>query len=274
MENPTMTEQIEFWIVRKGEDVQRSCPPEVAGAVVSSEHPNNHTCIFCSGGPKAGATIGLRWVPGAPIYTARICVNCARHSDKTLVDMAHQKMFPDNAPWRTHRNGYPRVNGYLERLARHRGAKLGYRLHRTRHRKGPNNAGQYMLIHKASSTVLLGAGFTATPEMILAFLERPENHHSPMRAGAGVQELASIPSLRKVGDSWWTNGLPREPWDLERFAYRHARKFGYRVRRSRKQKDAKGFRLIDTASNTVLLGSDYSATIESVLEFLERKSLQ
>jgi hypothetical protein len=29
-----------------------------------------------------------------------------------------------------------------------------------------------MLIHKASSTVLLGAGYTATAEMILLFLER------------------------------------------------------------------------------------------------------
>jgi len=29
-----------------------------------------------------------------------------------------------------------------------------------------------MLIHKASSTVLLGAGYTATAEMILEFMER------------------------------------------------------------------------------------------------------
>jgi hypothetical protein len=29
-----------------------------------------------------------------------------------------------------------------------------------------------MLIHKASSTVLLGAGYTATVEMILKFMER------------------------------------------------------------------------------------------------------
>jgi uncharacterized SAM-dependent methyltransferase len=38
--------------------------------------------------------------------------------------------------------------------------------------KGRDNAGNLMLIHKASSTVLLGAGYTATPEMILEFLER------------------------------------------------------------------------------------------------------
>jgi hypothetical protein len=61
--------------------------------------------------------------------------------------------------WRT----YPRTGARTsERFARHRAAKFGYRLHRTRHRKGPDNAGEYLLIHKASSTVLLGAGFTAT----------------------------------------------------------------------------------------------------------------
>jgi hypothetical protein len=38
--------------------------------------------------------------------------------------------------------------------------------------KGPNNGGKFMLIHKASSTVLLGAGYSATPEMILEFVER------------------------------------------------------------------------------------------------------
>jgi hypothetical protein len=37
---------------------------------------------------------------------------------------------------------------------------------------GPDNAGNLMLIHKASSTVLLGAGYTATVEMILKFMER------------------------------------------------------------------------------------------------------
>jgi hypothetical protein len=31
-----------------------------------------------------------------------------------------------------------------------------------------------MLIHKASSTVLLGAGYTATVEMILNFMEREQ----------------------------------------------------------------------------------------------------
>jgi len=41
-----------------------------------------------------------------------------------------------------------------------------------------------MLIHKASSTVLLGAGYTATAEMILEFLERERmesRRYSPRR---------------------------------------------------------------------------------------------
>jgi hypothetical protein len=60
----------------------------------------------------------------------------------------------------------------LQRLARQRAAKLGYRVHRSRRRKGRDNAGEFMLIHKASSTVLLGAGFTATVESMLEFMER------------------------------------------------------------------------------------------------------
>ena len=38
--------------------------------------------------------------------------------------------------------------------------------------RGPDNAGKFMLLHKASSTVLLGAGFTATVESMLEFMER------------------------------------------------------------------------------------------------------
>ena len=74
--------------------------------------------------------------------------------------------------WQTYRNGNPRETWNLERLARHRAAKLGYCVHRSRRRNGRDNAGQFMLIHKASSTVLLGAGYTATAEMILEFMER------------------------------------------------------------------------------------------------------
>jgi hypothetical protein len=74
--------------------------------------------------------------------------------------------------WQTYRNGNPREPWNLERLARHRAAKLGYRVHRSRRRKGRDNAGEFMLIHKASSTVLLGAGNTANLEAILEFMER------------------------------------------------------------------------------------------------------
>ena len=74
--------------------------------------------------------------------------------------------------WQTYRNGNPREIWNLERLARHRAAKLGYRLHRSRRRKGPDNAGKFMVLHKESSTVLLGAGFTATVESMLEFMGR------------------------------------------------------------------------------------------------------
>jgi hypothetical protein len=86
--------------------------------------------------------------------------------------------------WQTYRNGNPRQPWDLERLARHHAAKLGYRVHRSHRRKGPDNAGNLMLIHKASSTVLLGAGYTATVEMILKFMER-ERMHSSTAPGHG-----------------------------------------------------------------------------------------
>jgi hypothetical protein len=57
-------------------------------------------------------------------------------------------------------------------LARHRGAKLGYRLHRSRKRIGPDNAGEFMLVHRASSAVMLGTGYTASVEACLEFVER------------------------------------------------------------------------------------------------------
>jgi hypothetical protein len=80
--------------------------------------------------------------------------------------------------WRTYpTTGYPRHAVNLERLARHRAAKLGYRVHRSRRRKGRDNAGELMLLHKASSTVVLGAGFTATLEAILDFMEWERSGH-------------------------------------------------------------------------------------------------
>jgi hypothetical protein len=56
--------------------------------------------------------------------------------------------------WQTCRNGalasLGTWNGWRDTAPRR------YRLHRSRKRKGPGNAGESMLIHKASSTVLLG----------------------------------------------------------------------------------------------------------------------
>jgi hypothetical protein len=84
--------------------------------------------------------------------------------------------------WRTHRNGLPRTGMYLERVARHRAAKLGYRVIRSRRRRGrDNNDSDYMLVDKASSTILLGAGYTAALETILEFMERPQMVDGPHR---------------------------------------------------------------------------------------------
>jgi hypothetical protein len=74
--------------------------------------------------------------------------------------------------WRSYRTGYPRHSEALERLARHRGEKFGYRVHRSHKRRGPNNAGRFMLVHRTSSVVVLGADFSASIEQILEFLAR------------------------------------------------------------------------------------------------------
>jgi hypothetical protein len=58
--------------------------------------------------------------------------------------------------WERYRNGSPRQPSDLERLARHRAAKLGYRVHRSRRRKGPGNAGELMLIHKGELDRIAG----------------------------------------------------------------------------------------------------------------------
>jgi hypothetical protein len=73
--------------------------------------------------------------------------------------------------WQNYPTGYPRDSEALERLARHRGAKFGYQLHRSRKFRGPNNAGRYVLVDKDSS-VVLGAEYTASIEAILEFLAR------------------------------------------------------------------------------------------------------
>jgi hypothetical protein len=71
--------------------------------------------------------------------------------------------------WRNYRSGYPRHSEALERLARHRGAKFGYRVHKLG--KSPADAGRYMLVHRVNSAVVLGAGYTASIEAILEFIE-------------------------------------------------------------------------------------------------------
>ena len=49
------------------------------------------------------------------------------------------------------------------------GAKLGYRLHRS---PKSEDGKEFILVHKASSAVVLGAGYTAPIESVLEFLER------------------------------------------------------------------------------------------------------
>ena len=182
-----------------------------------------------------------------------------------------------NAPWHT------RPDLSWERLARHRAAKYGYRLHRTRRRKGPDNAGEYTLIDTATSIVMLGAGFTATPPMILDFLEQPENQHgpkpgmrtfAPMPVGEAVAPTRALKRLQKR--NWRIEVSPGIPQlDIYRFACRCAAQLGCRVRHSRKSRgpDNAGEFLLSDKDN-VLLGAGYTATIEDVLEFLEHMRVQ
>jgi hypothetical protein len=97
------------------------------------------------------------------------------------------------ALWQTYRNGNARESRNFERLARHWAAKLGYRVHRSRRRKGRDNGGEFMLIHKASSTVLLGAGYTANLQMILEFMER-ERTNDHQQQGARKRMISMGPA--------------------------------------------------------------------------------
>jgi hypothetical protein len=84
-------------------------------------------------------------------------------------------------------------------------------------------------------------------------------------------------AMASIGGQWRTyprTGEPRFPWDLQRLARHRAAKLGWRIHRSRKRKDPKGFMLIDGAGSTVLLGAGYTATIESILTLMERVRLQ
>ena len=101
---------IDFWVVRKGEDTQKVAP-EIADAI--SEHPDNQKCMFCSDAHEIGGMIAFRWMPGASIYTARICVNCMKHSDEKLAEMAQEKVFPDRvAEIEEHMRRYMKPDGF------------------------------------------------------------------------------------------------------------------------------------------------------------------
>jgi hypothetical protein len=100
------------------------------------------------------------------------------HPDSKHKDVA--RLFPPASPfdWRTYPTGYPRPSDALGRLARHRGAKFGYRVHRSRKPRGAGNAGRYVLVDKDSS-VVLGAGYSASIEEILEFLAREARMKKP-----------------------------------------------------------------------------------------------
>jgi hypothetical protein len=67
-------------------------------------------------------------------------------------------MTSNKTSWQSYRTGHPRHSEALERLARHRAAKLGYRVRKSN---------GFMLIHR--SAVVLRA---ASIEAILEFIER------------------------------------------------------------------------------------------------------
>ena len=124
--------------------------------------------------------------------------------------------------WQTYRNGNTREIWNLERLARHRAAKLGYRVQRSRRRKGRDNAGEFMLIHKASSTVLVGAGYTANLETILSFMEGERMHGSWVIVRTKAAEQAARQHMekkvKKAKDQW-----EKKLWHLSKqeFACQH-----------------------------------------------------
>ena len=64
---------------------------------------------------------------------------------------------------------------------------LRYRVHRSRRRKGRDNASEFMLVHEASSTVLLGAGYTANLATIPEFVERERPKHSFKKLESSAQ---------------------------------------------------------------------------------------
>ena len=86
------TKEIDFWIVREGEDPYKVAP-EVAGAIADEilEPLDNKVCPFCPNKAQSVAVIAYRLPePGADIYTTRICEDCARMSDEQLAEKTQQ----------------------------------------------------------------------------------------------------------------------------------------------------------------------------------------
>jgi hypothetical protein len=85
-----MTEQIDFWIVRKGENPHKVAP-KAADAII--RFPREDVCLFCGFDHKTGAIVAFRWRedPETHIYAAEICVDCAKHSNEKLAELTEQE---------------------------------------------------------------------------------------------------------------------------------------------------------------------------------------
>jgi hypothetical protein len=85
------TEKIDLWIVREGEDPYKVAP-EVANQIADEilEPLNNKVCAFCPNKAQPTAIAYRMHKPGANIYTACICADCARMSDEQLAEKMQQ----------------------------------------------------------------------------------------------------------------------------------------------------------------------------------------
>ena len=85
-----LADGIEFWIVRKGDDLSKVAP-EVMGAILG--HRDDKKCLFCGDGHEIGAVIVTAWrEPETNIYTTSICVDCAKRDDKKLAERMQQEV--------------------------------------------------------------------------------------------------------------------------------------------------------------------------------------
>jgi hypothetical protein len=85
-----LTRQIDFWVVRKGEDPYKVAP-EAADAI--AQFPRENVCLFCGFDHETGAMVAFRWRedPETQIYAAEICVDCAKHSNEKLAELTEQE---------------------------------------------------------------------------------------------------------------------------------------------------------------------------------------